>query len=303
MSFIPLIINTNNLLSSEASLKYFLTQALASSVLLLGVIIFFLLHNWNNPILISYSNLLISSSLLLKRGAAPFHFWFPRVIEGLTWTNNLILITWQKIAPIILISYCLNFNFFIFIIFCSILVGSLGGLNQTSLQKLIAFSSINHLGWIMAGIINRENLWFIYFLFYSLLTISIVFLFNTFKLSNINQIFGIYQNNTIIKFVLFLSLLSLGGLPPFLGFLPKWLIIESLINLNLFRLLIFIVIFTLITLFYYLRICYAAFLLNHRENNWNFNSFYFNKNYFLCLILSFFSIFGLFLINSIYWLL
>lgn len=302
MSFIPLIINTNNLLSSEASLKYFLTQALASSILLFGVIFFFLLRNWRNSLIVTYINLLISSSLLLKRGAAPFHFWFPRVIEGLSWNNRLILITWQKIAPIILISYCLNINFFVIIIVLSILIGSLGGLNQTSLRKLIAFSSINHLGWIIAGIINRENLWIVYFIFYSFLSFAIIFIFNNFKLFNINQIFGLFNRNSVIKFLIFLSLLSLGGLPPFIGFLPKWLIIESLINLNIFFLLTLIVVFTLITLFFYLRICYAAFLLNHNENNWTFNNFYFNKNYFLCLIFTFISISGLIIINLLYWI-
>ena len=303
MSFIPLIINTNNLLSSEASLKYFLTQALASSILLFGVIFFFILRNWRNPNLVIYTNLLIASSLLLKRGAAPFHFWFPRVIEGLSWNNSLILITWQKIAPIILLSYCLNTNFFIIVIVLSIFIGSLGGLNQTSLRKLIAFSSINHLGWIVAGIINRENLWIIYFIFYSFLSIAIIFIFNNFKIFNINQIFGLFNRNSIVKFLIFLSLLSLGGLPPFIGFLPKWLIIESLIGINIFFLLTLIVTFTLITLFFYLRICYAAFLLNHNENNWTYNRFYFNKNYLVCLLLGFISISGLIIINLLYWLL
>nr|UQJ73408.1 NADH dehydrogenase subunit 2 [Diamesa sp. 8XL] len=303
LSFIPLMMNTNNLLSSEASLKYFLTQALASSILLFGVIFFFMLSNWSNPSLINYTNLLIASSLLLKSGAAPFHFWFPSVMEGLSWNNSLILMTWQKIAPMILLSYCLNNNFFIIVIVLSIFIGSLGGLNQTSLRKLMAFSSINHLGWMVAGMMNSENLWMIYFMFYSFLSMAIIFMFNNFKLFNINQMFGLFNSNSIVKFLMFLSLLSLGGLPPFMGFLPKWLIIESLINLNMFFLLTLMVTFTLITLFFYLRICYAAFLLNHNENNWTYSSFYFNKNYLICLMFGFISISGLVMINLLYWLL
>nr|UQJ73395.1 NADH dehydrogenase subunit 2 [Diamesa sp. 5XL] len=303
LSFIPLMMNTNNLLSSEASLKYFLTQALASSILLFGVIFFFMLSNWSNPSLINYTNLLIASSLLLKSGAAPFHFWFPSVMEGLSWNNSLILMTWQKIAPMILLSYCLNTNFFIIVIILSIFIGSLGGLNQTSLRKLMAFSSINHLGWMVAGMMNSENLWMIYFMFYSFLSMAIIFMFNNFKMFNINQMFGLFNSNSIVKFLMFLSLLSLGGLPPFMGFLPKWLIIESLISMNMFFLLTLMVTFTLITLFFYLRICYAAFLLNHNENNWTYSSFYFNKNYLICLIFSFISISGLIMINLLYWLL
>nr|UQJ73564.1 NADH dehydrogenase subunit 2 [Diamesa sp. 6XL] len=303
LSFIPLMMNTNNLLSSEASLKYFLTQALASSILLFGVIFFFMLSNWSNPNLIIYTNLLIASSLLLKSGAAPFHFWFPSVMEGLSWNNSLILMTWQKIAPMILLSYCLNMNFFIIVIVLSIFIGSLGGLNQTSLRKLMAFSSINHLGWMVAGMMNNENLWMIYFMFYSFLSMAIIFMFNNFKLFNINQMFGLFNSNSIVKFLMFLSLLSLGGLPPFMGFLPKWLIIESLISMNMFFLLTLMVTFTLITLFFYLRICYAAFLLNHNENNWTYSSFYFNKNYLICLMFGFVSISGMIMINLLYWLL
>lgn len=302
MSFIPLIINTNNLISSEASLKYFLTQALASSILLFAVILIFSFNNFNDPIIINYGNLIISSSLFLKRGAAPFHFWFPGVIEGLTWINRLILITWQKIAPLILLSYCLNYTFLFIVIVLSILIGSLGGLNQTSLRKLIAFSSINHLGWITAGILNSENLWLTYFFLYSFLTFTIIFLFNNFKLFHINQIFTLFNNNSTIKFILFLSLLSLGGLPPFLGFFPKWLIIEALVNINFLFLITIIVCLTLITLYFYIRICYAAFLLNHNENRWSFNNFYYFKNYYWCLILSFISIFGLIFVRIFYWL-
>nr|UQJ73629.1 NADH dehydrogenase subunit 2 [Pagastia sp. 2XL] len=302
LSFIPLMMNTNNLLSSEASLKYFLTQALASSILLFAVIFFFMMSNWSNPLMENYTNLMICSALLLKSGAAPFHFWFPSVMEGLSWNNSLILMTWQKIAPMVLLSYCLNLNFFFIIIISCILIGSLGGLNQTSLRKLMAFSSINHLGWMVAGMMNSENLWMVYFMFYSFLSFAIIFMFNSFKLFNINQMFGLFNSNSIVKFLMFLSLLSLGGLPPFMGFLPKWLIIESLINLNMFFLLTLMVTFTLITLFFYIRICYAAFLLNHNENNWNFNANYFNKNYTLSMIFTFISISGLFIVNFLYWL-
>lgn len=288
-------------MSSEASLKYFLIQAIASAIFLFAII-FLLSFNNLTKIISIYTNLIISSSLFLKIGAAPFHFWFPGVIEGLTWNNRLILITWQKIAPLIILSYCLNFNFLYFIIITSILIGSLGGLNQTSLRKLIAFSSINHLGWIIAGIFYSENLWIIYFLLYSFLSFTIVFLFNNFKLFHINQIFTLFNNNTVIKLILFLSLLSLGGLPPFLGFMPKWLIIESLTNNDILFLITIIVTLTLITLFFYIRICYAAFLLNHHENSWSYNNFYYNKNFYYCLILSFISLFGFILIRIFYWI-
>lgn len=244
--------------------------------------------------------MLISSTIMLKRGTAPFHFWFPRVIEGLSWYSRFLLITWQKIAPLIILSYCLSLNLLIFIIFTSIIFGRLGGINQTSLRKLIAFSSINHLGWIIAGIVNNENIWLVYFAFYTFLNLTIVFLFNNFKLFNINQTFKIFNSNKFINISLFILLLSLGGLPPFFGFIPKWLIIELIIKNNIFVTLTFILMLTLITLYFYLRITYAALLLNHVNMNWNFKINLPIKNFKLIIIVNFISLLGLILINLIY---
>lgn len=246
---------------------------------------------------INLLNIIFASALIIKRGISPFHFWFPNVIEGFNWINNIILITWQKIAPIILLSFCINFYFFIFAIFCSIFIGSIGGLNQTSLRKLIAYSSINHLGWIIAGIINNENIWKIYFLFYCFLSISIVFLFHNLKIFNINQVFSLFNFKNLEKIIVFIPLLSLGGLPPFLGFFPKWITIEIIISFNYFFILIFILNFTLVTLYFYLRISYSAFLLNHNEINWNYFQFLNKKNKIIYSFILFFSIFGLLFIN------
>lgn len=306
MSFIPLI-RDNNLISTEASLKYFLTQALASSILLFSFIViiisknyeiyYFLIIDINFPIII------ILSSLLLKTGAAPFHFWFPNIIEGLSWINCFILITWQKIAPFILISYLINEIIITICAILSVIFGALGGLNQSLLRKLIAYSSINHLGWIIRSLILNEVMWILYFLFYSFLTLNMIYLFNSWKIFHINKIFSIFTQSKPLKFSIIFNLLSLGGLPPFLGFIPKWLIINQLtINNNL--LLTFILIaFTLITLYFYLRICYSGFILNNFELNW-INKNQFNKNqinaYFYSSILS---ILGLPLIRLIYFIL
>jgi NADH-ubiquinone oxidoreductase chain 2 len=300
LSFIPLSIKSLNIYSSEASLKYFLTQALASRTLLFSIILFYIFIEFNTKtyFLIFFINLIFSSSIIIKRGMAPFHFWFPNVIEGLNWINNFILMTWQKIAPIVILSFCLNFYFFIIIILFSIFFGAIGGLNQTSLRKLIAFSSINHLGWIIRNIINNENIWKIYFLFYSILTITILIIFNNFKIYNLNQIFSILNINKFQKLFFNIPLLSLGGLPPFLGFFPKWLTIEILLINNFYLITFLIINFTLITLYFYIRISYSSFLLNFNSINFNYswNLFFHKKNYLITLFI-FISFFGLLLIN------
>jgi len=90
------------------------------------------------------------TTLLLKRGAGPLHWWFPGVIEGLRWENCALLITVQKAAPLILMSYLIEINIFTLrIILLSTIVGSIGGLNQTSVRKILTYSSISNTGWIL----------------------------------------------------------------------------------------------------------------------------------------------------------
>nr|ADF57852.1 NADH dehydrogenase subunit 2 [Stegana flavipalpata] len=304
LSFIPLMSDNNNLMSTEASLKYFLVQAMASTVLLFAIILMMMKNNINYEMDYSfYISLIMMSSLLLKSGAAPFHFWFPNIMEGLSWMNCLLLMTWQKIAPLMLISY-INMKMLLFSsIIMSVIIGSLGGLNQSSLRKLMAFSSINHLGWMLMAINSNMSIFMVYFLMYSFLSFILTFMFNNFKIFYFNQMFSLFFSSKILKFILLMNFLSLGGLPPFLGFMPKWLLIQQLSLENQYFLLMILVMSTLITLFFYLRICYSAFMLNYYENNWLNEIQLKNMTYNFYLIMSFFSIFGLSMISILYFML
>nr|WKU83742.1 NADH dehydrogenase subunit 2 [Allograpta obliqua] len=305
LSFIPLMTD-NNLMSNEASLKYFLTQALASSILLFSSILFLYQNNFMNNLFFNnkenYICMMILSALLMKSGTAPFHFWFPNVMEGLNWMNSLILMTWQKIGPLMLISYLMIKSMLFWCIILSVIIGSLGGLNQTSLRKLMTFSSINHLGWMLMSMFSNESLWINYFLFYSFLSFNLIFLFNMFKLFHINQLFSLFMFNKYLKFSLFLNLLSLGGLPPFLGFIPKWMTIQYLTFNNQLFLMTIMIVMTLVTLFFYLRLCYTAFMLNYYENNWTYKTYWMNFSMNIYLFFSFFSTFGLFIISFMFYL-
>nr|QBF01251.1 NADH dehydrogenase subunit 2 [Stegana sp. 2084 JL-2019] len=303
LSFIPLMKDNNNLMSSEASLKYFLIQALASTILLFAIILMMMKNNMNYEMKFSYISSIMLSTLLLKSGAAPFHFWFPNIMENLSWMNCLILMTWQKIAPIMLISYINIKMMMMMTIIFSVIIGSLGGLNQTSLRKLMAFSSINHLGWMFMALYSNESTWLIYFMMYSFLSFTLVFMFNNFKIFHFNQMFFSFFNSKILKFTLFMNFLSLGGLPPFFGFMPKWIVIQQLSVNNQYFMLMILILSTLITLFFYLRICYSAFMLNYFENNWMITMKINNMNYKFYLIMTFFSIFGLMFISILYFML
>nr|YP_010613563.1 NADH dehydrogenase subunit 2 [Rivellia apicalis]WAR64255.1 NADH dehydrogenase subunit 2 [Rivellia apicalis] len=298
LSFIPLM-SDNNLMSTEASLKYFLTQALASAVLLFAIILNFMIketitENMN-------MKMMILTSLLLKSGASPFHFWFPNVMEGISWFNGLVLMTWQKIAPLMLISYLTNNSMLLSLtVILSTITGSLGGLNQTSLRKLMAYSSINHLGWMLMALQLSETIWFIYFMFYSFLSATIITIFLNFKLYHINQLFNSFFQSKILKFILLLNLLSLGGLPPFTGFIPKWIIIQPLVMNNQYFMMTLLMTTTLITLFFYIRLCFSAFMLNYYETNWMVKLSINPSITITMLTMTFLSTFGLILISMIY---
>nr|YP_010417544.1 NADH dehydrogenase subunit 2 [Junonia intermedia]USF17612.1 NADH dehydrogenase subunit 2 [Junonia intermedia] len=265
LSFIPLMSNPNNLLNSEASLKYFLTQSIASINFLFSILLNLLLLK--NFFINNIMSILINSSLLMKMGSIPFHFWFPNIMEGLSWFNCFILMTWQKISPMILLSYYMNLKFLFLVMIFNVLIGTISSFNQTSLRKLMAFSSINNLGWMLSALTISENLWMLYFLLYSLFTFIMCFLFYIINVFYINQLFNL-NLNFMIKFSILINFLSLGGLPPFLGFFPKWMIINYLLINNLFIISFIFTMSSLIMLFIYIRIIYSSFMFYSIKLKW-----------------------------------
>nr|AQP28274.1 NADH dehydrogenase subunit 2 [Sinocapritermes sp. 1 TB-2017] len=270
MSFIPLMSNVKNMYNTESSLKYFIVQVLASATLLFMVVMKTLTEDLFTFEMNPYTPMIICTPLLLKSGAAPLHWWFPGVMEGLSWENCALLMTVQKAAPMMLMSYLIEINVFtLSIILMSTFVGAIGGLNQTSMRKILTYSSINHTGWMLIALTTSENLWMVYFMIYSTLTLTVV---STIKLSGvsfINQTMMTNKETTLTKFMMFTSLLSLGGLPPFLGFLPKWIVIQAMITNNMAPLATIVVVMSLITLYYYLKISYSSFMILNTEPKWN----------------------------------
>nr|QRW36293.1 NADH dehydrogenase subunit 2 [Graptodytes varius] len=291
LSFIPLISSKNNMYSSESSMKYFLIQAMASSMFLFSIIISMLKSKMINDLLMlnNMMFMFMNSTILLKMGAAPFHFWFPEIMESLNWMNSLLLLTWQKIAPMIIISYMIKSNMFIMIIIMiSSMIGSIGGLNQINLKKILAYSSINHIGWMLSSFLINEMMWFLYFFIYSFINLTIIHMFNKFNINMLKQMF-MSINDYKINFFMILNFLSLGGLPPFLGFLPKWMIIQNL-SYNFFFLIFFMIMMTLITLYFYIRISYSGIMINNNKLNFNLYIMKPYINYMFMYIMSMISI-------------
>lgn len=258
ISFIPLITNYKNS-SSERAIIYFIVQRIGSILFIASILITSIL------ILKTFIEIITIIRISLKIGIAPIHLWIPEIIEKIRWPNCIILITWQKLAPLSIISY-LNNKIIIIIAIYRTVIGAIGGLNQTSTRKIIAFSSINHLGWINSTILFNNQIWIKYFIIYMVITLIVSYYIW------INSIFFINQfksNSSIInKINIIIIIIRLGGLPPFLGFLPKWLVIQNLIINNIYIIVLIIIIRTLLTLFYYLRIIRRILIINQYSIKW-----------------------------------
>nr|AFY16858.1 NADH dehydrogenase subunit 2 [Oncotympana maculaticollis]ULO25742.1 NADH dehydrogenase subunit 2 [Hyalessa maculaticollis] len=248
ISFLPIMMNSVSVYSSESMIKYFIIQSLGSSLLFFSIM-FMLIYNINYLLLIS---------LLIKMGCPPFHLWFPSVMEGLTWNNCFLLSTVQKLVPFMLMSY-LNMNFTLFII-TSCLWGSLGGLMYSSLRKIITYSSIYNLGWIISGIYLMNYSWIIYYIIYSLTLFIMCYSFNVFGMNYLNQFFLMSMSYTKLMLMMII-LLSMGGMPPLLGFFPKMILIYCLIMNDMTFLCFILLVSALLVMFFYLRIIFTGMMI------------------------------------------
>jgi len=252
LTFIPLMLVLKTGREGESAVKYFLTQTLASVVFLIGV-----LGLKSYPLF----NLVILVALFIKIGVAPFHTWLVSVGESLEWFCLYFMLTLQKINPLILLaSSYWSWDFLFLGILLSGALGALLGLSQTSLRKLLIFSSVNHLGWLLLALRVSLNILCVYFSLYCLLLFPAVSLFKKINLRHLSQIQRL-SVETLVMTGLAVSLLSLGGLPPFLGFFPKWIVIAGGLSIGNYFLVLFLVLISLFTLFYYLRISYVGFIL------------------------------------------
>nr|YP_161196.1 NADH dehydrogenase subunit 2 [Tarsipes rostratus]CAG26369.1 NADH dehydrogenase subunit 2 [Tarsipes rostratus] len=263
LAIIPLLTLPNHPRATESAIKYFLTQATASMVMMFAII-----HNasmTNQWTLLQISNptasTLMTLALATKLGLAPFHFWVPEVAQGIPLFSGMILLTWQKIAPTSImyqISPTLNMNILILLAIMSTLLGGWGGLNQTQLRKIMAYSSIAHMGWMTIIILINPIMTLLNLILYIIATLALFLTLNHASVTKIKSISNLWNKSTPLTIIIFLSLLSLGGLPPLTGFMPKWMILQELINSNNITIATLMALSALLNLFFYMRIIYAA---------------------------------------------
>nr|AFH56107.1 NADH dehydrogenase subunit 2 [Sittasomus griseicapillus]AFH56108.1 NADH dehydrogenase subunit 2 [Sittasomus griseicapillus]AFH56109.1 NADH dehydrogenase subunit 2 [Sittasomus griseicapillus] len=263
LAILPLISKKHHPRAIEAATKYFLVQAAASTLLLFSSTTNALFTGqWDitqltHPI----SCLLLTTAISMKLGLAPFHFWFPEVLQGSPLTTGLLLATAMKFPPITLLlltSSSLNYTLLTILAITSTALGGWAGLNQTQTRKILAFSSISHLGWMTIIIIYNPKLTLITFYLYCTMTIAIFLTLKTIKIFKLSSMMTAWTKIPSLSATLMLALLSLAGLPPLTGFLPKWLIIQELTKQEMTSTATIIALLSLLGLFFYLRLAYCA---------------------------------------------
>nr|ALO76441.1 NADH deshydrogenase subunit 2 [Impressosora (Neoeutrapela) sp. EUT01] len=274
LSIIPLLSNQKNIYSSESSMKYFIIQAIASLIVIMSAMLMLLENEFITPPMNNMKLMLMDCALLTKLGAAPFHFWFPEVMEGLSWLNCLIMLTWQKIAPFMLImNNNINQMLINFIMISCLIISTIMVFNQVSLRKIMAYSSINHIAWMLTALNSSMSSWTFYFLIYCLMNISITISFSIFNTFYMIQLFNSMNKNKQFKMLTMMNFLSMGGMPLFIGFLPKWLVIQSMTSENLHMMAVIMIMITLIMLFIYIRISSSLMILLTNEPKINKSKF------------------------------
>nr|AHG31200.1 NADH dehydrogenase subunit 2 [Pachycephala orioloides pavuvu] len=263
LAILPMISKSHHPRAIEAATKYFLVQATASALVLFSSMTnAWCTGQWDiTQLTHPTSCLMLTVAISMKLGLAPFHFWFPEVLQGSSLITGLLLSTAMKFPPITLLfmtSPSLNPTLLTTMAILSTALGGWMGLNQTQIRKIMAFSSISHLGWMTIIIVYSPKLTMLNFYLYVLMTTAVFLTFNSMKILKLPTLMTAWTKMPSLSAILLLTLLSLAGLPPLTGFLPKWLIIQELTKQDMASAATIISLLSLLGLFFYLRLAYCA---------------------------------------------
>nr|QIT07198.1 NADH dehydrogenase subunit II [Dicaeum agile]QXO33585.1 NADH dehydrogenase subunit 2 [Dicaeum agile] len=263
LAILPLISKSHHPRAIEAATKYFLVQAAASTLVLFSS----MTNAWHTgqwditQMTHPMACLILTSAISMKLGLAPFHFWFPEVLQGSPLTTGLILSTIMKFPPLTLLyltSPSLNPSLLTAMAIFSAALGGWAGLNQTQIRKILAFSSIAHLGWMAIIVVYHPKLTLLNFYLYSVMTAAVFLALNSTKVVKLSTLMTTWAKAPALNTMLLLTLLSLAGLPPLTGFLPKWLIIQELTKQDMAPAATIMALLSLLGLFFYLRLAYCT---------------------------------------------
>nr|ALV88477.1 NADH dehydrogenase subunit 2 [Heteronotia binoei] len=282
LSILPIIMRSNHPRTTEAATKYFLIQTTAATLILLASTMN-ALQTGSWTIMQSSSPLAtttITVAIMMKLAIAPAHLWYPEILQGVTMTTALIISTWQKIAPLTLLYLLINHlstNTMLLLGLTSALLGGWTGLNQTQTRKIMAFSSISHMGWMITALCLNPSLATLTMITYMTMTTT---MFTSLSLSSSKTLLDLgtsWTHSPILLTTTMLALLSLAGLPPLTGFMPKLLILKELVTMKLLAFSTVLALTSLPNLAFYTRMAYLTTLTTppnttNSEYKWRFKT-------------------------------
>ena len=287
--------NRDQLKSSEAGLKYFVLSALSSGLLLYGCSLIYgftgstnfdIIANQlnSNEYAITFGIVFILVGLAFKISAVPFHMWAPDVYEGSPTSVTLFFTMVPKIAALTVFIRFLYVPFLnlidqwqmilIFLSIASMIFGAIAAIGQTNLKRLIAYSSIGHVGYTLAGLATGSNDGIqnsvIYITIYILMNLGLFSCLLMMKRNNkyfedIEDLSGLSKNHPLLSLSLLLILFSLAGIPPLAGFFAKFYIFKSVLEQSMYFLAIVGLLSTVVAAFYYLRIIKIMYFDKEKE--------------------------------------
>ncbi len=287
--------NRDQLKSSEAGLKYFVLSALSSGLLLYGCSLIYGFTGSTNFNLIAdqlhadqyaltFGIVFILVGLAFKISAVPFHMWAPDVYEGSPTSVTLFFTIVPKVAALTVFIRFLYVPFLnligqwqmilVFLSIASMLFGAIAAIGQTNLKRLIAYSSISHIGYALAGLASGSNDGIqssvIYITIYILMNLGLFSCLLMMKRNNqyfedIDDLSGLSKNHPLLSLSLLIILFSLAGIPPLAGFFAKFYIFKSVIEQSMYFLAIVGLLSTVVAAFYYLRIIKIIYFDKEKE--------------------------------------
>nr|YP_010478267.1 NADH dehydrogenase subunit 2 [Nesophrosyne haleakala]UVI59711.1 NADH dehydrogenase subunit 2 [Nesophrosyne haleakala] len=260
MSFIPLMQN-ENLLSSEAMIKYFIVQSIASTMFLFSIAIMLV----GDSMMTELNEIILTTSMLIKLGSAPFHSWVLMILEPLSIFPLMVMLTIMKLPPMI-VMHQINTKMLTIPILLGMFISSVACLNQTSMRKTLGYSSIYNMS-LMMIIIPSIMETTLFLTMYTMMMILLGKTIKTLKINYINQM--ITTNfNSWVKLTLWINMLSMAGFPPLMGFFMKMIVMQKTINENQMLMLLFLVITSSLVLLFYTRLTFTSILSFNSFKKW-----------------------------------
>lgn len=273
--------------ASEAAMKYFVLGSLASGLLLYGISMIYgatgsvdlqvvsdaASQQGTDNLVLVFGLVFLVVGLSFKLGAVPFHMWLPDVYQGAPTSVTLYIGSAPKLAAFALIIRILADGLgalqgdwqqmLIILSVLSIALGNLVAIVQTNIKRMLAYSTISHVGFLLLGILSGSPEGYTAAMFYAIVytlmaasAFGVVIMLGRvgFEVENIDDLKGLNDRNSWLAFLMMITMMSMAGVPFMAGFYAKWLVLQAVVNLGLVWLALFGVVFSVIGAFYYLRV-------------------------------------------------